>query len=206
MLVIIVRDFRNKNFKKVELLELFLSLLDNVFVMYNVVKNFFDEFDSNKYLSFGLVELVLEELGKFFFCFVYYLFFESLIDWKEFWKDWRNYDLKVYCVFFYEFFFLIRVEVNYYNVEDEKLFLFVKGVFLKEKEVSFYVDIDKGNWKILKLGNEVLDIECIIRVISLLGLFNVVFYIKDWMYENINEDFWNVIFDYCYWIILLEIY
>lgn len=85
-------------------------------------------------------------------------------------------------------------------------FLRLGEIFQKEKEASFYVDIDKGNRKIHKPENEISDEECIRRVTSLSGLFNAAFYIKDWFAENPNENFRNAISDYAYRTISTEMY
>ncbi len=78
--------------------------------------------------------------------------------------------------------------------------------FSKEKEMSFYVDINKENRNIHKPEKEISDLECIRRVTSLLELFNAAFYVRDWMLENNNEDFRNAISDYAFQTISTEIY
>jgi AbiV family abortive infection protein len=192
--------------KKEELLELFNSSVDNAFFMYKCSKKILLELEKNKYPSLGLAELALEELGKSFTCLAYYSKAQSLDDWKDFWKDWKNHDLKAHRAFFYEFFSLLRLEMEYENEDDALEFPSVKGNFSKEKEASFYVDIDKGNRKIHKPENEISDEECIRRVTSLLGLFNAAFFIQDWFKENSNEDFRNAISDYAFRTISTEMY
>lgn len=191
--------------KKEELLELFSNSVDNAFSLYNAAKKILDELETQKYPSLGIAELALEELGKSYSCLAFYSISEKIDDWKDFWKEWRNHDLKAHRAYFYEFFCLLRLELEY---EDQALalpFPSAQGKFSKEKEASFYVDIDKGNRKIHKPENEISDLECIRRVTSLLGLFNAAFYIKDWMTENTNEDFRNAISDYAYQTISTEI-
>ncbi len=86
--------------KKEELLDLFSSSLDNAFSMYNAAKKILDDLGNEKYPSLGLAELALEELGKSYSCLAFYSHSENLNDWKEFWKEWRNHDLKAHRAFF----------------------------------------------------------------------------------------------------------
>lgn len=194
------------NLKKEELLELFNSSIDNAFYMYECSRKILFELEKNKYPSLGLAELSLEELGKSFSCLAYYSKAQNLGDWKDFWKEWRNHDIKAHRAFFYEFFCLLRLELEYENEDEALEFPSVRGNFSKEKEASFYVDIDKSNRKIHKPENEISDEECIRRVTSLSGLFNAAFYIKDWFAENPNENFRNAISDYAYRTISTEMY
>jgi AbiV family abortive infection protein len=192
--------------KKEELLDLFSSSLDNAFSMYNAAKKILDDLGNEKYPSLGLAELALEELGKSYSCLAFYSHSENLNDWKEFWKEWRNHDLKAHRAFFYEFFCLIRVELKYDDKPQALPFPSSQEKFSKEKEMSFYVDINKENRNIHKPEKEISDLECIRRVTSLLGLFNAAFYVRDWMLENNNEDFRNAISDYAFQTISTEIY
>ena len=136
--------------KKEELLELFNSAVDNSFYLYECSQKILFELDKNKYPSLGLAELSLEELGKSFTCLAYYSNVQNLDNWKEFWSEWKNHDLKAHRAFFYEFFSLFRIELEYENEKDTLDFPSVRRKFSKEKEASFYVDIDKGNRKIHK--------------------------------------------------------
>ena len=192
--------------KKEELLELFNSSIDNAFYMYECSRKILFELEKNKYPSLGLAELSLEELGKSFTCLAYYSKAQHLDDWKDFWKEWKNHDLKAHRAFFYEFFSLLRLELEYENEEDALGFPSARGNFCKEKEASFYVDIDKGNRKIHKPEKEISDEECVRRVTSVIGLFNAAFYIKDWFAENPNEDFRNAISDYAFRTISTQMY
>lgn len=196
----------NMKLKKEELLDLFSSSLDNAFSMYNAAKKILGEPENQKYPSLGLAELALEELGKSYSCLAFYSLSENLNDWKEFWKEWINHDLKAHRAFFYEFFCLLRVELKYDDETQALPFPSARGKFSKEKEASFYVDINRGNGKIHKPGNEISDLECVCRVTSLLGLFSAAFYVRDWMLENNNEDFRNAISDYAFQTISTEIY
>lgn len=192
--------------KKEELLELFNSAVDNSFYLYECSQKILFELDKNKYPSLGLAELSLEELGKSFTCLAYYSNVQNLYNWKEFWSEWKNHDLKAHRAFFYEFFSLFRIELEYENEKDTLDFPSVRRKFSKEKEASFYVDIDKGNRKIHKPEKEISDEECIRRVTSLIGLFNAAFHIRDWFEKNKNEDFRNAISDYAFKTITTEMY
>lgn len=194
------------NLKKEELLTLFNCSIDNAFKMYKSAEKILFENEDNKYPSLGLAELALEELGKSYNCLAYYSKSETLDDWKEFWKEWKNHDLKAHRGFFYEFFCLLRLELEYDNKDEALEFPSAKGKFSKEKEASFYVDIDKGNRKIHIPENEISNEECIRRVTSLAGLFNAAFYIKDWLAENNDENFRNAISDYAFRTITTEMY
>lgn len=189
------------NLKKEELLTLFNCSIDNAFYLYKCANKILLELEENKYPSLGLAELALEELGKSYSCLAYYSKSGSLDNWKGFWKEWKNHDLKAHRGFFYEFFCLLRLELEYDNKDDELAFPSAKGKFSKEKEASFYVDIDKGNRKI-----HIPEKECIRRVTSLAGLFNAAFYIKDWLAENSDENFRNAISDYAFKTISTEMY
>lgn len=194
------------NLKKEELLELFNSSVDNAFYIYECSSKILFELEKNKYPSLGLAELSLEQLGKSFNCLAYYSKAQNKSDWNDFWKEWKNHDIKAHRAFFYEFFSTLRLELEYENEEEALKFPSSRGNFSKEKEASFYVDINKGNRKIHKPEIEISDEECIRRVTSLSGLFNAAFYIKDWFAENPNENFRNAISDYAYKTISTKMY
>ncbi|SFI77823.1 abortive infection protein, AbiV family [Kaistella treverensis] len=182
------------NLKKEELFELFINSLDNSYNLYESAKKILDSTKIEKHVSLGLAELALEELGKSYSCLAYYSESSTLKDWKDFWKEWKNHDLKAHRAFFYEFFNMLRID----QVGDNLNFPTNKDKFSKEKEYSFYVDIDKSNRKIYIPKQEISEIECNRRIYSLLGLFNSALYIKDWFNENKNEDFRNAISNFAF--------
>ena len=188
------------NLKKEELYKLFINSLDNSYNLYESAKKILDSANIEKHASLGLAELALEELGKSYSCLAYYSESSTLKDWKDFWKEWKNHDLKASRAFFYEFFNLLRID----NVDDNLNFPTNKESFSKEKEFSFYVDIDKSNRKIYIPKQEISETECRRRIYSLLGLFSSALYIKDWFDENKNEDFRDAISNYAYRTISTE--
>jgi AbiV family abortive infection protein len=192
------------NLERKELLELFCNAVDNAYYLYKTASETAFHLENKKFPSFGLAELALEELGKSYSCLAMYSRCESTKDWTAFWKEWRNHDLKAHRAFFYEFFCVLRIEIDF--ADKELKFPSARQDFSKEKEAAFYVDIDKGNRKIHKPEVEVSDEECLRRVTSLVGLFNSAFYIKDWLTENEHEDFRNAISDYAYMTITTEMY
>lgn len=194
------------NLKKEELFELFSSSIDNSYHIYECAKKILYDIEKNKFPCLGLAELALEELGKSYTCLAYYSKKLNPTDWKSFWKEWRNHDIKAHRGFFYEFFCLFRLELEYENKGDALGFPSNRSSFSKEKEASFYVDIDKGNRKIHKPANEISDEECVRRVTSLLGLFNAAFYVRDWFTENTDENFRNALSDYAYKTISTNMY
>ncbi|MCB0408919.1 MAG: AbiV family abortive infection protein [Flavobacteriales bacterium] len=188
--------------KKQEVLELFCNSIDNAYYLYQAASEIALHLKNKKYPSLGLAELALEELGKSYSCLAMYSKADTTKDWTSFWKEWRHHDVKAHRAFFYEFFCLLRIEFS----DKELKFPTIRQSFSKEKEVAFYVDIDKGNRKIHKPETDISDEECLRRVTSLVGLFNASFYIKDWLTESYSEDFKNAISDYAYLTLTTEIY
>lgn len=184
--------------KKREIIELFSASIDNAFELYKSSKEIAFNSENKKFPSLGLAELALEELGKSYLCLSYYSRCESLTDWSDFWKDWKNHDLKARKAFCYEFFCLFRFEIDEDDDEKKLIFPTNRKQFSKEKEFAFYVDIDKGNRKIYKPEVEISNIECVRRITSLMGLFNSAFYLKDWITGNESENFKNALSDYAY--------
>ncbi len=191
--------------KKEELLELFKHSVDNAYTLFLTAKKIaLDEEASQKYPALGLAELALEELGKSYSCLAQYSISDELKDWKQFWVDWKKHDVKAHRAFFYELFSVTRIEIE--DPELNKSFPTLKNKFSQEKEFAFYVDIDKGNRKILIPKNEISDVEVIGRVVSLWGLFNSALYIVDWMISDRAEEFKNAISDYAYRTLNTEMY
>ena len=188
--------------KRSEILELFCSSIDNAYYIYEVASKTAFQLENKKYPSLGLAELALEELGKSYSCLAMYSKAEAIKDWSVFWKEWRNHDLKAHRAFFYEFFCLLRIEFG----DNELKFPTSRQSFSKEKEVAFYVDINKGNRKIHKPDIDISDEECLRRVKTLIGLFSAAFYVKDWLTETDSEDFKNAISDYAYLTLTTQMY
>jgi AbiV family abortive infection protein len=190
--------------KKQEVLELFCSSVDNAYYLYQTASETALHLKNKKYPSLGLAELALEELGKSYSCLAMYSKADTTKDWTAFWKEWRQHDLKAHRAFFYEFFCLTRIEIEF--GEKELKFPTIRQSFSKEKEVAFYVDIDKVNRKIHKPSTDISDEECLRRVTSLVGLFSAAFYIKDWLTGGNSEDFKNAISDYADLTLITEMY
>ncbi|HMH32911.1 MAG TPA: AbiV family abortive infection protein [Puia sp.] len=190
--------------KRSEIIELFSAAIDNAYYLYKTAMDTTSHLKNKKYPSLGLAELALEELGKSYSCLSYYSKSETTEDWKIFWKEWKNHELKAHRAFFYEFFSLTRIEIDF---ADKVLpFPASRGSFLGEKEAAFYVDIDRGNRKIHRPDNEITNEECIRRVMSLVGLFSAAFYVRDWMTEATSEDSKNAISDFAYLAISTKMY
>lgn len=190
--------------KRKEVLDLFCSSIDNAYYLYETASETALHLKNKKYPSLGLAELALEELGKSYSCLAMYSKADATNDWSEFWKEWREHDLKAHRAFFYELFCLTRIEIEF--GDKELKFPTIRQSFSKEKEVAFYVDIDKSNRKIHKPEIDISDEECLRRVTSLIGLFSAAFYIKDWLTESDSEDFRNAISDYAYITLTTEMY
>jgi len=191
--------------KKTELLELFCSSIDNSFSLFKAAKELaLSTSENKKFPSLGLAELALEELGKSFSCLAIYSKVDLTDDWSIFWKEWRNHDLKAHRAFFYEFYCVTRLEIDF----KDKILNFPtnRQRFSKEKEVSFYVDIDKGNRKIHKPEFEISNEECLRRIVSLVGLYNSAFHVKKWMTECVDEITKHAISDFAYIKLTTEMY
>ncbi len=190
--------------KRQEVLELFCSSVDNAYYLYQTASETALHLKNKKYPSLGLAELALEELGKSYSCLAMYSKADTTKDWSVFWKEWRQHDLKAHRAFFFEFFCLTRIEIEF--GDKELKFPTIRQSFSKEKEAAFYVDIDKGNRNIHKPEIDISDEECIRRVTSLMGLFNASFYIKDWLTEDNSDDFKNAVSDYAYLTLTTDMY
>ncbi|MFH1001314.1 MAG: AbiV family abortive infection protein [Bacteroidota bacterium] len=190
--------------KSAELLQLFSNSIDNAFELYNAAQHLTISYDGKKYPALGLAELALEELGKSYTCLAYYSKANKINDWTVFWKEWKDHDLKAHRAFFYEFFCLLRVELINQKFTDK--FPTLREKFSKEKELSFYVDINKSNRKIHIPEREIEDIECINRIASLIGLINSTFHIRDWLNSDNSEYFKNAISDYAFVTITKKMY
>jgi AbiV family abortive infection protein len=190
--------------KQTELLKLFSNSIDNALQLFHAAQHLTIKYDGKKFPALGLAELALEELGKSYTCLAYYSKADKIKDWTTFWKEWKAHELKAHRAFFYEFFCLLRVEIDAPKFKDN--FPTLRGQFSKEKEQSFYVDIDKSNRKIYVPENEIADDECINRIASLIGLLNATFYIRDWFVPDNSEQFKNAISDYAFLTITTQMY
>jgi AbiV family abortive infection protein len=172
---------------QIEIVQLFSKAIDNAFSLFNAAQHLMTDYSGKKHPSLGLAELSLEELGKSFTCLAYYSNAEKISDWKIFWKEWKDHNLKAHRAFFYEFFCLLRVELNSQIYKDS--FPSIRDSISREKEHSFYVDIYKSNRKIYIPELEVTDDECSNRLLSLLGLLNSAFHVRDWMISEESDQF-----------------
>lgn len=191
------------NLTKKELLKLFNASVDNSKHLFDAAVELSLRYNKNKFPSLGLAELALEELGKSYSCLAIYSKDQKKVDWKVFWKDWKDHELKAHRAFFYEFFCLLRLEIQDLSSEIE---LIPRGSFSKEKEVSFYVDISKSNRHIHIPAKEIDDKECIARTASLLGLINASYHVKDWLNSTSSQSFKNAISDYAYLTLTTNMY
>lgn len=189
--------------KKNELKALFNASIDNSNAIFEAANELAIKYTKKKFPSLGLAELSLEELGKSYSCLAYYSKADQITDWKSFWKEWKDHDIKAHRAFFFEFFCLLRI-----NIDDEMFETLPspRGKFSKEKELSFYVDIDKSNRQIHIPSDEISDKECLFRCASLLGLLNSALHIKDWMNSEKSENFKNAISDYAYLTLTTNMY
>jgi AbiV family abortive infection protein len=190
--------------KQAELLQLFSNSIDNALQLCQAAQHLTTKYDGKKFPALGLAELALEELGKSYTCLAYYSKADKINDWTTFWKEWKAHNLKAHRAFFYEFFCLLRVEIDAPKFKDN--FPTLRGKFSKEKELAFYVDIDKSNHKIYVPGDEITYDECISRIVSLMGLLNAAFHIRDWFVPENSEQFKNAISDYAFLTITTLMY
>lgn len=187
-----------------EVLTLFNASLDNARALFDAASHLALVYKEKNYPSLGLAELALEELGKSYSLLCLLSKVEQISDWTFFWREWKNHDLKAHRGFFYEFFCTIRVEIK--SNDKIQLPLLPRGKFSNEKVASFYVDIDKSNRKIHVPSIEVTNQESILRIASLMGLFNSAQYVQDWLNSNESDDFKNAISDYAFVTITEEMY
>ena len=190
--------------KKTEILQLFSNSIDNAFQLFYACQHLTTKYEGKKFPSLGLAELALEELGKSYSCLAYYSKVDEMNDWKTFWKEWKDHDLKAHRAFHYEFFCLLRFELT--DEKFKKNFPTLRGRFSKEKEQSFYVDIDKSNRRIHVPENEIQEDECINRMLSLMGLLNAAVTVRDWIAESNSEPFKNAISDYAFLTITRQLF
>ncbi|RFZ89917.1 AbiV family abortive infection protein [Mucilaginibacter conchicola] len=178
-----------------EILKLFNASVENSFEMFQSALHTVSKYEGKKYVSLGIAELALEELGKSYTLLSHYSKARKNVDWNQFWKDWRNHDLKASRGFFYEFFCTLRVEIR--NPSDKILDNVIpRGKFSIEKELAFYVDIDRSTKKIHRPFKDISDEESFNRVLSLVGLLNPALRIKDWLNSTEPNSFKDALSDY----------
>lgn len=191
--------------KKAEILSLYNATTENCYELFKAALHMATKYDGKKYVSLGIAELALEELGKSYSLLAQYSKAHAISDWKQFWKDWRAHDVKAARGFFYEFFCTIRLEIT--NPADPLLSEIIpRSKFSVEKELAFYVDIDKNSRAIHVPGKNISNEETISRVFSLFGLLNPALKIKDWLNSEEPDDFKDAISDYAYVTLTEEIY
>jgi AbiV family abortive infection protein len=190
---------------KNEILTLFNATVDNCKELFNTAHNIAFKYEGKKYVSLGIAELALEELGKSYSLLAYYSRPEKEVDWKQFWKDWRAHDVKAARSFYYEFFCTVRLVIS---DPENPMFdrVIPRGRFSVEKELAFYVDIDKGSRAIHIPERDISDLEVMNRVTSLTGLLNPALYIKDWLNSDQSNSFKNAISDYAYITLTEDVY
>lgn len=193
------------NLKKAEILSLYNATTENCYELFKAALHMATKYDGKKYVSLGIAELALEELGKSYSLLAQYSKAHAISDWKQFWKDWRAHDVKAARGFFYEFFCTIRVEIT--DPIDPLLSEIIpRGKFSVEKELAFYVDIDKNSRAIHVPEQNIRDEEAISRVFSLFGLLNPALKIKDWLNSEEPDAFKDAISDYAYITLTEEVY
>lgn len=186
------------NLKKEEIKKLYNATIENAQSLYDAADTIALKYEKKKFPSLGLAELALEELGKSYTLLAYYSKTEKNLNWNVFWKEWKDHNLKAHRGYFYEFFSLLRITVRNENEPLHDSFT-KRGKISKEKELAFYVDIDKGSRKIQIPAEEIDDVECITRVLSIIGLMSSAFYIRDWLNSEKSENYKNAISDYTYY-------
>jgi len=190
---------------KQEIQSLFNASVDNSMELFQASIHLAFNYDKKKFPSLGIAELALEELGKSFSLLAIYSTADENTDWNQFWKDWRNHDLKASRAFFYEFFCTLRLVLSS-KVRDEENNPIPRGKFSIEKELAFYVDFNKNNRTVHVPGRDISDEECQARAASLVGLLNPALTIKDWINSDKPESFKNAISDYANFVIRNDVY
>lgn len=191
--------------KKTEILSLYNAAIENCYELFKAALHMATKYEGKKYVSLGIAELALEELGKSYSLLAQYSKALAISDWKQFWKDWRAHDVKAARGFFYEFFCTLRIEIT--DTTDPLLSEIIpRGKFSIEKELAFYVDIDKNSRTIHVPGENISDEEAISRVFSLFGLLNPALKIRDWFNSEETEDFKDAISDYAYVTLTEDVY
>ncbi len=186
-----------------ELMDLFTAAIDNAMHLMEAAQELVASKNAPQYTSLGLGELALEELGKSYTCLAYYSNRRQL-DWKLFWKEWRNHELKAHRAFFYEFFCLLRAEVqaddrnDYFPSYREKIPL--------EKEATFYVDIDRESRKIHLPIKEITTKECYYRLASLIGPMNAALKVKRLIETNKEDVYITAFSDYAFSTLTTSMY
>lgn len=174
----------NKKLEKDELLQLFDACVKSAYSLWAVaIENLKSE--DTKYISLGLSELAMEELGKSYTCLSYYCLAGKRGVWKQFWTDWKNHTVKAHRAFFYEFFSLHRYQIDGY----EKYVPSLRKIIPLEKEVSFYVDFNYNKKLVLKPWQEIDVTEIANRVLSVVGPINTAMKVQTLIEKNNDENY-----------------
>jgi AbiV family abortive infection protein len=191
--------------KQNELILLFDASINNALQLFNSATVIFKENDI-KHISLGLAELALEELGKSYTCLAYYSFGgiddrDSVAIWKNFWKDWKNHTVKAHRAFFYEFFCLWRIEIE----DSSKFAPTSRKTIPTEKEISFYIDFDMNDRKIINPFQNIDVNETVNRVTSVIGPLNAALAVQKLIRDN-NNEYTTAISDYALITITENVY
>jgi AbiV family abortive infection protein len=117
-------------------------------------------------VALGLFELGQEEIGKSFSLLAAFSFDKDISNWKIFWSEWKNHNIKVHRAFFYEHISPYRIEID--DGEHHKLSGFsLREKIFHEKEYSFYVNFDQKKKVFLLPEENVKTIECFNRAVTL---------------------------------------
>lgn len=191
------------NLNKEKLLELFIASIDNGTELLTAAQHLIKDYEGEKFPSLGLAEIALEEFGKAYTCLAYYSKADQAVNWQLFWKDWKNHDVKAHRAFLFEFFCPLRTEVVSEELKEK---LTLRGTLSKEKEYSFYVDINKTTLQVLVPKKEIKDVECFNRIASLFGILNASLHIKEWMVSSNSTEFKKSISDYAFRVMTEKFY
>ena len=177
------------NLKKEEVELLFLACIDNAISLARAANVLYEK--GSESIALGIAEIAQEELGKSFNCLALYSATDLEIDWKFFWKEWKNHHVKTHRAYFYEFFRTFRIEIK----NKEAYFPTKRKSIPIEKEISFYVDFDHQNRKIIQPELEVDHDELGTRLTAIIGPLDTALKIKDlltdkdYMYKSAFSDY-----------------
>lgn len=192
---------KKRGLSKEQLLAIFTACIENALSLWTLaIENIKNE--KTRHISLGLSELALEELGKSYTCLSYYCLTYAEEMWPTFWKDWKNHIVKAHRAFFYEFFSLLRLETK----DSVKFVPTGRGSIPTEKEVSFYVDFDYLQQRIIIPISAMDNDELVHRVSSVMGPLNAALQVNKMMKENEDDDYRNAISNYALHTITSNMY
>lgn len=188
-----------KRISKTEIEDLFLASIENANSLLDIaIKNLES---SNSHISLGLSEIALEEIGKSYTCLAYYSVSEVVDDWSTFWNEWRSHVVKAHRAFLYEFFCLVRMEIE----NSDKYIPSKRSLIPHEKEASFYVDFDETTRKAIIPSIEVEKEEIFNRVASVIGPLNAAMLVRE-KFKNKPEDYKRAFSEYAWFTLTHDIY